>query len=480
MGLVLAALALTGCWKREAVWEVEHAQRRAVVRPGESEAERLYRHGRDCMDTLERDDCALDYFEQLIALGPDQRELLGDATFRLVELYRRHGEAERGMLLLRKFWELGMGMGSAGVVPYGVRFAPQTLTSMYMVDVERLSASRLYADLPQDARDAMFTCDEARREQLREQSEARRDTRREAELAAMSERDRAAKEASRARRRARFGEGREGEDEDEPDPVYSQGLCQVAAALGLPDTSGFLAFVGGSSHLDPTQSVAVIRVEALEEKLSAAVADGRLVLEPTPAIEGRDLDAMAARARDRLRLWTIVGADYEGAPVQLMSFDQDELTLAPAALVPGLLHARAHAQTRLSPALQALLGQVPADLAFMTVVTPEAMREVMAEAGALAKLLPSPQGLMMAAVVYDYAGLFVRVPTEDAVKGWLLLAIARRMIEGGGPEGGQEGESEGADAAFMANVDISQSPDGGALLLSNILTRAAVLRMMLG
>src|SRR5690606_15059131 len=163
---LLVATSLLGCWSREATWSALDARRSSVVREGESEAERLYRHGRDCMDTLERDDCAIDYFEQLVELGPDRRDLVGDATFRLVELYRRHGKPEQATLLLRKFWELGMGLGSAGVVPYGTRFAPPTVTSLVMVDVDQLEASRLHQDLPADAKDMMFTCDQARREQL--------------------------------------------------------------------------------------------------------------------------------------------------------------------------------------------------------------------------------------------------------------------------------------------------------------------------
>ncbi|HVH97720.1 MAG TPA: hypothetical protein VM869_03380, partial [Enhygromyxa sp.] len=189
--LVLAATAsLSGCWSREATWEALDAHRSSVVREGESEAERLYRHGRDCMDTLERDDCAIDYFEQLVELAPDRRDLVGDATFRLVELYRRHDRAEQATLLLRKFWEIGMDRGSAGVVPYGARFAPETITTMVMVDVDRLKASRLHQDLPADAKDMMFTCDEARREQLAAEVEARREAKEQAKLAAMTEQER--------------------------------------------------------------------------------------------------------------------------------------------------------------------------------------------------------------------------------------------------------------------------------------------------
>ncbi|MCA9700031.1 MAG: hypothetical protein KC431_21075 [Myxococcales bacterium] len=478
-GVVIASAA--GCWNREAVWQAEDAHRSSVARPGESEAERLYRLGRDCMDTIERDDCAIDYFEQLVALEPDRRDLLGDASFRLVELYRRHDRDEQATLLLRKFWTLGMDMGSAGVVPYGVRYAPETLTTLFMVDVDRLEASTLHRDLPDDAKDLMFTCDEARREELRAQVEARREERREAKLAAMSPDEREAYEKEQAKRRARFGGGDDKDEKDEkekdPGPIYAEGFCQTAAALGLADHRDFQKFLGASHHEDSAQSIAVIRVDELEAKLAAAVEVGRLILEPTPVIEGRDLSSLPQTLRDKLRLWTIPGAEYRGAKVQLLSFDRNELMIAPEALVPELLHARAHGETRLHPKLQALIEQVPADVAFLSVIAPMAMQEFMAEAGALAKLLPDPDGLMIAAVVYDYAGLFVRVPTQDAVKGWIILSIARRMLDDAEDDEGADAED---DNPFLANLDISQAPDGKALLMSNILTRAAVVRMFLG
>ena len=90
------------------------------------------------------------------------------------------------------------------------------------------------------------------------------------------------------------------------------------------------------------------------------------------------------------------------------------------------------------------------------------------------KLLPTPDGLMIAAVVYDYAGLFVRMPTEDSVKAWVVLSLARKLIDTA-DEGVRAGEED-----FMGNLDISQTRDGKALLMTNILTSNAVTRMFLG
>jgi hypothetical protein len=480
---LFALAALSACWSREATWEALDAHRSSVAREGESEAERLYRHGRDCMDTLERDDCAIDYFEQLVELAPEnRRDLVGDATFRLVELYRRHDRAEQATLLLRKFWELGMDLGSAGVVPYGTRFAPQTITSMVMVDVDRLEASRLHQDLPADAKDVMFTCDEARREQLEAEIKQRREAKRAERLAAMSPEEREEFEKREEKRRERFSGGNRDEQlseeerekrREEEKTVFSD-LCTIAGSLGLTDYRDFSLFLGASNHDDSGQSIALVRIPELESHLAASVEAGRLVLEPEQAIEGRDLSAMPQQFRNKLRVWTIVDHEFRKAPVQMMSFDKNELFIAPKALVPGLLHARAHDQTRLDPKLRELIEQVPADVVFTTVITPQATQAFMSEMGAMAKLLPNPEGLLIAAVVYDYAGLFVRVPTEDSVKAWVILSLARKLLDGA------EAEQPDGEVNFMTNMDISQTRDGKALMMTNILTKSAITQVFLG
>jgi hypothetical protein len=483
--LVLVLLLLVGCWAREAAWEASDARRSSVARAGESEADRLYRLGRDCMDTLERDDCAIDYFEQLIELAPARRDLVGDATFRLVTLYRRHGRAEQGTLLLRKFWELGMDFASAGVVPYGVKFAPETVTTMILIDVARLEASRLHQELPEAAKDMMFTCDQARREQLEAEVEARREAKRAERLAAMTAEEREAYEKRQAKASRRFGrsrsddsqlseaqrEQREREREqrrEEKSTLFSD-LCTVAAALGLTDHRDFSSFLGASRHDDASQSIAIVKVAGLEAKLDAAVEAGRLVLED----EHPEAASAPELMRRKLRVWTLVDHEFRGAPVQVLNFDRDELLVAPQALVPGLLRARANEQNRLDPALRELIEQVPADVAFATIITPQATREFMSEMGAMGKLLPKADGLLIAAVVYDYAGLFVRMPTEDAVKAWVVLSLARKLLD-------DEELDETDEVGFMTNFDISQTRDGKALLMTLVLTKAAVTQMFLG
>jgi hypothetical protein len=394
-------------------------------------------------------------------------------------------------LLLRKFWELGMDLGSAGVVPYGTRFAPETMTTIVMIDVDRLEASRLHADLPADAKDMMFTCDDARREQLEAEVEARREAKRAERLAAMTPEEREAYAKRREKMGQRFGRDSKDEAElseaekqkreeerakkrEEDRAVFSD-LCEVAAALGLTDYRDFSSFLGASNHDDARQSIAIVRVPELEAALSASVEAGRLTLEPAQEIEGRDLANMPEIMRNKLRVWTIVDHEFHGAPVQIMSFDRNELMIAPKSLVPGLLHARAHDQTRLDQSLRDLIEQVPADVVFTSIISPQATQAFMSEMGAMAKLLPNPDGLLIAAVVYDYAGLFVRLPTQDSVKAWVILSLARKLLDGEEAEQADDGEIN-----FMTNMDISQSPDGKALMMTNILTKAAVTQVFLG
>jgi hypothetical protein len=80
--------------------------------------------------------------------------------------------------------------------------------------------------------------------------------------------------------------------------------------------------------------------------------------------------------------------------------------------------------------------------------------------------------MLVAAVVHDYAGLFVRLPTEESVKAWLLLSIVRQLLDGA--------EEDMDEASPLRELDITQSPDGKALLMSSILTKRRVEQMFLG
>jgi len=108
----------------------------------------------------------------------------------------------------------------------------------------------------------------------------------------------------------------------------------------------------------------------------------------------------------------------------------------------------------------------------LPVIEAKAMEDSLEEFGALGKPLPDPQGMMVAAVVHDYAGIFIRLPTEESVKAWLLLSIVRKLLDGA--------QEDADEASPLRELDITQSPDGKALLMSSILTKRSVEQMFLG
>jgi hypothetical protein len=194
----------------------------------------------------------------------------------------------------------------------------------------------------------------------------------------------------------------------------------------------------------------------LAERLSRSEAEGRIVREAGGG-------------------WSLAGVDYEGGKVRIASLDRDELVLAPEALMPTVLEARERRRKQWSPELEALVDQVPAGVTFYTVVTKPALQRGLREASPLTALLPTPEGLLVSAIVYDYAGVFVRVPTSEPVKGWLVVSLVRRIIEGASADADDEMTS-----AFLRDLDISQSPDGTALMMSVIVTRANIERLLMG
>ena len=97
--------------------------------------------------------------------------------------------------------------------------------------------------------------------------------------------------------------------------------------------------------------------------------------------------------------------------------------------------------------------------------------------GTIGGLVPDPDGLMIAGVAFDYAGVFARIPTEDATRAWMFLSLARSLITADSE--GEEKMEENQDAMLMRGLDVSQAPDGSALLISLILDGSGVDRMLL-
>lgn len=422
-----------------------------TTRPGESQAEALYRHGVNCMDVIEREECAVENFEKLVALDPPRRDLVGDAIFRLVDLYHRAGDTEGVKRLLRGFWEAGMRSRDSAILPYSTRYMTEHMTALVNVNVDQLDESHLFNTLPDDAKHMMFTCDEELRERLREAREQRREERR-------AQRPPSEPNAAEQRRKDRWEEGQK-KAANKPDPIYDDGLCHVARAFGQTDLRAWRKFSNAQNHLDPRLSMSALQIPDLDAEIEKAVAAGTI-------IEAGDA------------VWSLAGVEYEGEAIQITKLDREEVMLAPARLMPDVLAVKASREDGLRDDLRALAEQIPQDVVFSTVVTQDALVHGIEQSGnPLAGLLPTPEGLMISAVAYDYAGVFVRMPTSDPIKVNFLVALARKLVEGQSAEAEAEGDADKVD--FMRTMDISQTADGRALVVSMVLSRGQVEKMFM-
>ena len=132
----------------------------------ETNAERLHRKGVYCMEELERSECAIERFEELLDERTDQRELVTDAMLRLVKLYQQEDRSEDIAPVTRRFWDVGMKRRSTGHVPYTTRFFPSTMNVLFMFHIQRIVDAKISQRLGPDARDFLFTCSEVRRREI--------------------------------------------------------------------------------------------------------------------------------------------------------------------------------------------------------------------------------------------------------------------------------------------------------------------------
>lgn len=417
-------------------------------RRGESTAQRLHRHGVNCMDQLERSECAIDYFEQLVALDAPERELMGDAIFRLVKLYKRADRDEDVQRLMRQYWDLGMARGSSGIVPYAARYLPREMSVMVSVNMDRLGDAKLWQSLEPDLRDLIFTCDE----ELRKELEAKQAAKREAA------RERGDQSFGRPRSpgddEKEPGEDQKDKDRDEkrPDPVFDN-LCKIAETLGQPDPRAWSRFTSAVDHADPTMSALVIEMEQLGPTLEAGVASGKL-------------------AAGGERRWSMPSVDYEGAPLELVQLDSDEIVVVPAKLAAELLTAFDQRDERMHPDLRELIEATPEDVVFFTALTRPALVWAIKQAGNFAaSVLPQPRGMVISAAAYEYAGVFVRMHTPDKLKAAFLIGMVRLFMNNAAKSAAEDGPSP--EAELLADMDLSQANDG-SIIFSSVLSQQQV------
>lgn len=428
---------------------------------GESSAQRLYRKGVHCMEEIERSACAIEHFEALLAEDTRERALINDAILRLVKLYRKEGRDEELRAVLRRFWEAGGRRQRTGHLPYSARFLPADLDMIGHVDIQAALAAPLTRRLPPELPEIMTTCDEIRREALGDGLLVRRAQRRAARDGTTTAEALKAIEAEEAARRERYRERsaqREAKSgRPQRAPVFAESLCAAALALGMDSTATWTRAAFAAAHADPRRSAAIVMIPGLAARLREGVEAGRL----------RAIDA---------RRYAIVGHTYEGGEVELGSFDLDELTLAPAALMPELVAAIDGGKPTINKEVQKLIAQSPKDVAFIAATTGAALRELgLGEAKGsrrriLEALLPRPEGLQIAGAAHEYLGFFLRMPTDNPVKVQMLVDLATRLLAA---------EEDPEDAEFLRGLDLAQAGDRRALLISYVIGPAQLEEMIL-
>ena len=431
-------------------------------RPGESSAQQLHRRGVHCMEEIERPECAIEHFEALLAERTEDRELITDGLLRLIKLYEKAGDDEAVKTVMRRFWEAGRGKLRRGHLPYTTRFLPGDFDMLAVANMQRMMQAPLTKRLPDDLREFVLTCDDDRRRQLddlrlfrRAQNRAllKQQTVQQALDEITAEQRKAA-----ASRKARAAE-RDKQRPKRPKPVFADGMCAAALALGDTSVEGWKRVALGFFHGDWRRSAAVAEIPGLKDRIAVGVAAGRLV---------------AAGPNT----WTIVGRMYEGSPLQIASYEQDELVIASQTLLPQVAASHARGGRSLAKEVDRLVVGVPVDAGFFAVATEKAVRELGFSGMSKGRrkffemLMPRPKGVQVAGVVHEYFGMFIRMPTDTPVKAGLLVDIARRLIENQA-----DGDPEAADNLRL--LDVAQGTDKRALLLGYVLTPGQIEQMLL-
>ena len=79
----------------------------------------------------------------------------------------------------------------------------------------------------------------------------------------------------------------------------------------------------------------------------------------------------------------------------------------------------------------------------------------------MAKLLPEPQGLVVAGAVYEHAGLFVRLHTGDKLRASALVWLAQKILAS--EPDGDDGQ-RGGGPPFMGEMDVAIAPNGSDVI----------------
>ncbi len=413
------------------------------------------------MEEIERSKCAIEHFEGLVDENTRERALVTDAILRLVKLYRKEGLDEPMRQVLRRFWDAGGRRHRTGHLPYSARFLPEDLDVVAHVDIQMALDAPLLRRLPPELSEAMTTCDEVRRAALGDALTVRQAKRRAKKESTTTEAALAEILKEEAEQRERYKE-RQAEREassgtPEVAPVFARSFCAAALALGTDSAEDWSRAAVALSHSDPRRSAAIVMIPGLAAQIEAGVAAGRL----RPVAERR---------------WEIVDHSYNEAPVELGSFDLDELTIAPAGLMPSFAATVERGKPTLNRDVAKLVTTTPKNLTFFAVTTGEAIRDMGlgeqkgGKRRLLEALLPRPEGLQLAGAVHEYLGVFMRMPTDNPVKVQLLIDLATRLLAD---------EDDEETAELLKSLDLAQAADKRALLISYVLSPSQLEDMIL-
>jgi hypothetical protein len=428
----------------------------------ETAAQQLHRKGVHCMEVIERSACAIENFEALLDERTTQRELVTDAMLRLIKLYRQERRTEEIKPLLRRFWDVGMKRATTGHLPHSARFAPSELNIVASFDVGRVVNAPVMQRLDRDARDHVFTCDEARRRDIRARKRwkkanerAKKEGRPAHEI--VYEQLEVEREAEAGRKKRE--QSPHMKDRQRSAPLFAVAVCPVAKALGHDDTTGWTRMTALLNHQDFGKSVAFAQIPGLAALLAEAQREGRL-----------------ERVADHR--WRLPDLQHHGEEVHLASLDLDELTVATPTMMDTVMATHGKNRRTMNRELAKLVGEVPRDTGFFLAMNQAAVRELGLGAMASSKrsvleaLLPKPKGMQFAAVLHHDIALFTRVPSENPVKMKALVSIAQRMIDG-------QSEKSATAERWLKNLDVAEAEDRRALLAAYLLSGHDLEKLMM-
>ncbi|MCR9159781.1 MAG: hypothetical protein ACE37F_05485 [Nannocystaceae bacterium] len=431
----------------------------------ETAVQRHHRKGVHCMDVIERNDCAIEQFELVLDEDTRERELVTDAMVRLIRLYRKAGDDDGLTGVLRRYWDVGTARQSRGHLPYGMRFFSAELDVMFVGDIERAREAPFLQRTSPQAAEFIFTCDDQRRADIlmtqrwrrAEQVAQRRGvSTQQAYYEAWDERR--AKRAKRDRSRAERKPEREAEKEASKAPIFSELPCELAERLGQDSLLGWTRIAGAASHQDYRRSMMIAEIPDVLPRLSTGVREGAF------EVVGPDH-------------WTIADTEFADQPVHVVRVDLDQLLVAREDMLAPVLEAVRKRKRRMNKELERLAQQIPRDSAMVFAMTQAAvvgsgfgdMRQ--GASTFLQAILPKPKGLQVSVAMADVAGIFTRVPTNNPVKGRMLVNLATTVLEG-------QAQDDPEAARMLENLDIAEAGDRRALLAAYLLDAQRMAEMM--